>query len=159
MGFSIADNGYIYNDEKAPKYLQEDATKNRVVENILQIVTNPKNQINLTMPVTTDRVQAIAAKSELGKNAKLMNPYNPMSKYMMQIENMVGKKVIGNVATAIKTFFALSNVYNQVFEDIYNMILDNKEEEALELLKRYTFRYNDRLITLANVNMDLFENI
>lgn len=159
MGYQISNNGYITTSENAPEYLQEEATKNRTVDKIFEVILNPKNQINLSMPITTDRMQELASKSKLGKDAQLMNPYNPASKYLMQIQNMVGKKVIGNVATAIKSFFALSNVYNEAFTQIYNSILEGNYDRVNELLNKYTFNYNGKLITLANVNLDLFNNL
>ncbi len=74
----------------------------------------------------------------------------------MQIENMVGKAVIGNVATAIKSFFALSNLYNTKFREIYNLIMSGNYDVAREMLKKYTFTRNGKLLTLANTNLEMF---
>lgn len=111
------------------------------------------------MPITTDRMQQLAAKSQMGESAKIMSPFDPASKYLMQIQNMVGKAVIGNVATALKSFFALSNVYNTKFQQIYEFIRNGKYDKAREMLKRYTIKHNGKLITLANVNVELFNNL
>lgn len=111
------------------------------------------------MPITTDRMAGLAKKSKMGEAAKIMSPYNPASKYLMQIQNMVGKAVIGNVATALKSFFALSNIYNTKFQQIYEFIRNGQYDTAREMLNRYTFRHNGRLITLANVNVGLFNNL
>lgn len=111
------------------------------------------------MPITTDRMAKLAAKSKMGEAAKIMSPFNPASKYLMQIQNMVGKAVIGNVATALKSFFALSNVYNTKFQQIYEFIRSGKYDIAREMLERYTINHNGKLITLANVNVDLFSNL
>lgn len=159
MGYSISPNGYINTDENVAPYLRADALRNRVVDNIFDVILNPKNQINLTMPITTDRMQQLASKSQLGEAAKVMSPYNPASKYLMQIQNMVGKAVIGNVATALKSFFALSNVYNTKFNQIYDLIVTKQYDEARNMLKKYTIKYNNNLITLANVNVDIFDSL
>lgn len=159
LGYSISSNGYISTNENAAPHLRADALRNRVVDTIFDVVLNAKNQINLTMPITTDRMAGLAKKSKMGEAAKIMNPYNPASKYLMQIQNMVGKAVIGNVATALKSFFALSNVYNTKFQQIYEFIRNGQYDTAREMLNRYTFRHNGRLITLANVNVDLFNNL
>jgi hypothetical protein len=159
LGYSISSNGYISTNENAAPHLRADALRNRVVDTIFDVVLNAKNQINLTMPITTDRMAGLAKKSKMGEAAKIMNPYNPASKYLMQIQNMVGKAVIGNVATALKSFFALSNVYNTKFQQIYKFIKNGQYDTAREMLNRYTFRHNGRLITLANVNVDLFNNL
>jgi hypothetical protein len=63
------------------------------------------------------------------------------------------------VATAIKSFFALSNVYNSAFNNIYTAIVEGNESEALKLLNQYTFIHNGKRITLANVNVDKFYDI
>lgn len=164
MGYSVSDNGYIITEpkENSPYYMKEMALKNRIVSKIHQVILNPKNQINLTQPVTVDQVKALAEKSSMGLAARYMNGWDPSSKYRMQIENMVGKNVIGNVATAIKSFFALSNLYNTKFREIYNLILSGQYNEARNMLSKYTFTRNGQLATLANVNLEMFaefENI
>lgn len=159
LGYSLSSNGRINTDENAAPYLRADALRNRVVDGVFSIILNPRNQINLTMPVTTDRMQSLAKRSKMGEAAKYMSPYNPASKYLMQIQNMVGKAVIGNVATALKSFFALSNVYNTKFREINEAIQTGNFDIARTMLKRYTFIHNDRLITLANVNMEVFESL
>lgn len=159
LGYSISKNGYINTDENAAPYLKEDALRNRVVDNIFDVILNAKNQINLTMPITTDRMQKLASKSQMGEAAKIMSPFNPASKYLMQIQNMVGKAVIGNVATALKSFFALSNVYNTRFKQIFELIQTGRYDEVRDLLKKYTLMNNDKLITLANVNVDDFYSL
>lgn len=159
LGYSISDNGYLNYDELAASHLKTDALRNNVVDGIFKVILNPKNQINLTIPITTKRMQDLASRSELGEAAKIMSPYNPASKYLMQIQNMVGKAVIGNVATALKSFFALSNVYNTRFREIYELIKNKRYEEAREMLNKYTFKVNDKLITLANVNIGLFKTL
>lgn len=159
LGYSISNNGYISTDENAAPHLRADALRNRVVDNVFDVILNSKNQINLTMPITTDRMQKLAAKSKMGESAKVMSPYDPASKYLMQIQNMVGKAVIGNVATALKSFFALSNVYNTKFQQIYELIKTGQYDDARNMLQRYTFMSKNKLITLANVNVDLFNSL
>lgn len=159
LGYSVSRNGTIHTESDAKPQYQTDALKNRVVSGIWSVITNPSNQINLTNPLTIEHVEEIAKNSILGQGAKKMTSYNPASRYLMQIENMVGKNVIGNVATAIKSFFALSNVYNSAFNNIYTSIIEGNESEALKLLNQYTFIYNGKRITLANVNVDKFYDI
>lgn len=159
LGYSISDNGVIYKDDNVAPYLKADSLRNKVVDNIFRVILNAKNQINLTMPITTDRMQELAGLSQMGEAAKVMSPFNPASKYLMQIQNMVGKAVIGNVATALKSFFALSNVYNSKFREIYRLITNEQHTQALDLLNKYTFIKNGKLITLANVNVEMFKDL
>ena len=160
LGYSISNNGYINIDADVAPYLRSDALRNRVVDNIFKVILDAKNQINLTMSITTDRMKELAKHSnKMGEAAKIMSPYNPASKYLMQIQNMVGKAVIGNVATALKSFFALSNVYNTRFRQIYDLIQNKQYDIARSLLARYTFNSPTGMFTLANVNVDMFKSL
>jgi hypothetical protein len=161
LGYSVSNNGSINYSLEAAPYLKQDALRNRVVDGIFDVILNPKNQINLTMPITTSNIGKLAEKSILGQASLKMNPFNPSSKYLMQIQNMVGKTVIGNVATGLKSFFALSNVYNTRFREIVDTLNNGNYETVRSLLSRYIFKHptEDRIITLANVNMEIFDDI
>lgn len=167
LGYSISDNGELLVDASNTKispFLRQNALRNTIVNGIFDVILNPKNQINLTMPITTSHMQELASKSILGESAKIMNPYNPSSKYLMQIQNMVGKTVIGNVATGLKSFFALSNLYNTRFQQVYAGIINQDWDSVRDLLSRYSLikgsqrNGTESLITLANVNLSMFED-
>lgn len=158
LGFSVANNGKIHTEGKSKRY-QGDRLRNTVVNGIMDIIKNPRTQINLTNPLSMEHMQDLSSKSILGKAARRMTSFNPACKYMMQIENMVGKGVIGNVATAIKSFFALSTVYNEAYSNIYKELINGNFKAVRSLLNKYSFKQNDKYRTLANVNMELFMNI
>lgn len=167
LGYSISDNGELLTNAEDPKispFLKQDAIRNAIVNGVFDVILSPKNQINLTMPITTSHMQELASKSVLGESAKIMNPYNSASKYLMQIQNMVGKTVIGNVATGLKSFFALSNLYNTRFKQVYDSIVNRDFDTTRQLLSRYSFikgsqrNGTEQLITLANVDFSMFEN-
>lgn len=159
LGYSVDSKGRIHTEGESKKYAS-DILKNHVVSGMLSVITNPKTQINLTTPLSVENMQNLAARSILGAAARRMTPYNSACKYMMQIENMVGKNVIGNVATAIKSFFALNYVYNEAFSNIFKALANGDFTTAQELLNKYTFiDSNGNYRTLANVNMDAFDSI
>lgn len=158
MGYEISKNGIIETDEDVPDYLKESSMKNRIMDDIFQIILNPKNQINLTTPVTTDRLKKLAENSQLGLESKHMTPYDPYCVFSMQTQNMVGKDVIGNVATAIKSFFGLSTVYNQNFKKLQEALENNDNEAITQWLNDYTFLYDDKRVTLANINNEWLDN-
>lgn len=159
LGYSVDSKGRIHIEGESKKYAS-DVLKNHVVSGMLSVITNPKTQINLTTPLSVENMQNLAARSILGAAARRMTPYNSACKYMMQIENMVGKNVIGNVATAIKSFFALNYVYNEAFNNIFKALANGDFTTAQELLNKYSFKdSNGNYRTLANVNMDAFDNI
>ena len=73
---------------------------------------------------------------------------------------IISKNVICNVATAIKSFFALNYVYNEAFNNIFKALVNGDFTTAQELLNKYSFKDSyGRYRTLANVNMDAFDNI
>ena len=166
-GHSISDNGTIRTtfNEKQPEYIQQAALKNKIIEKQIEVITNPKNQINLTTPVTTNQVRKLSGKSELGKISKELQPFDPSSIFTMQIQTMTGKKVIGNVATGEKSFFALSYVYNEIFNSLYEALINNDFETVNYLLSKYTFVYTNiennipEIRTLANINLRKIKSI
>lgn len=151
LGYSIADSGRIFDGEG--DHHKEDRLKNNVVDNIWKTVTDPRNQINLTQPISTDDFKAIAAKSSRGKLAEGMSIYNPFHKYSMQVENMVGRDCIGSVATALKGFFALTYMYNMRMNEICDAIESGNIDLATQLFNRY-FKQ-----PLANVNVERLDYV
>lgn len=151
LGYSIADSGRIFDGEG--DHHKEDRLKNNVVDNIWKTVTDPRNQINLTQPISTDDFKAIAAKSSRGKLAEGMSIYNPFHKYSMQVENMVGRDCIGSVATALKGFFALTYMYNMRMNEMCDAIESGNIDLATQLFNRY-FKQ-----PLANVNVERLDYV
>lgn len=151
LGYSIADSGRIFDGED--DHHKEDRLKNNVVDNIWKTVTDPRNQINLTQPISTDDFKAIAAKSSRGKLAEGMSIYNPFHKYSMQVENMVGRDCIGSVATALKGFFALTYMYNMRMNEMCDAIESGNIDKAERLFNRYFTQ------PLANVNVERLDYV
>lgn len=129
--------------------------KNRVVDGILDVVLNPKNQINLHISINMDDPQKAAQKSALGKEEKLRTSDNPASKFVMQEQNMVGKEVIGITAVSLKVYFLLSNYYNTKYRELIDLLKTGRNDEAVELLDRlmFTTRIHNHGI-VANINLD-----
>lgn len=159
QGFSLSNNGTLAIDENAPKWMKDEVLRNHVTNKIFDVILDPSNQINITKPISTDRIQKLAQESILGLAGKSMNQFDPASKFEMQVENSVGKDCIGNVATAIKSYFAISNVYNEKFNEIYEFLRDGEYDLVRNLLSQYTFTRNGKIITLANVNVNKFKKL
>lgn len=151
LGYTISDSGRIFSGNMS--HHKEDCLKNNVVENIWKTVTDPRNQINLTQPISTDDFKAVAARSSKGSLANKMSYYNPVHKYSMQVENMVGRDCIGSVATALKGFFALTYLYNTRMEEMCRAVKSGNLNEAKDIFDRY-FAEN----CLANVNTDMLSD-
>ena len=93
--------------------LEESAYKNSISANIRNIVQDLKNMNLAYSPITMSDLQDLAADSPKGAMTASMSLINPLTKYIMQVQNMVGKKVIGIAAVAEKVFFNLSYYYNE----------------------------------------------
>lgn len=93
--------------------LEEAAYKNSISANIRNIVQDLKNMNLAYSPITMSDLQDLAADSPKGAMTASMTLMNPLTKYIMQVQNMVGKKVIGIAAVAEKIFFNLSYYYNE----------------------------------------------
>lgn len=131
--------------------------KNKVVDGIFDVVLDPRNQVNLHVPINMDAQQDAAKKSILGKEEKRRSADNPGSKFVMQIQNMVGKEVIGITAVSMKTYFLLSNYYNTEYRKIIDLLKSKRYDDIVELLDRLIFTdyiNKNRKGILANVNLN-----
>ena len=172
LGYTVLPDGRILegemtDDQELPTYIADAITKNNVISGALDIVTDPRNQINLAMPVEMDEVAHLASKADVGRLVA-MNPY---SKYVLQEQNMVGKQVIGIMATGIKSFFALNSVYNERMEQFVSYLeeLDPLNVDNINMLNNMinTFAkftadvkgaYKVEAM-LANINIDHLEQV
>ena len=93
--------------------LEESAYKNSISSNIKNIVQDLKNMDLAYSPIAMGDLQKLAAESEKGALVASMSLMNPLTKYLMQVQNMVGKKVIGIAAVGEKVFFNLSYYFNE----------------------------------------------
>lgn len=96
-----------------PITLEESAYKNSISASIRNIVQDLKNMALAYSPITMEDLRDLADNSEKGALVANMSLMNPLTKFMMQVQNMVGKKVIGIAAVGEKVFFNLSYYYNE----------------------------------------------
>ena len=149
VGHSVSHRGEIKSVSGKP-WMKEHCLKNSIVDSIWQVVTDPKNQINLTEPVETSHAKALSKLSKLGQQAKWMSPFDPSCKFSMQLENMVGRACIGNVATGIKSFFALQHAYNNEISAVVNALSANDFDTARAIFSRIPRLANLRVLELEN---------
>lgn len=110
---SVIDDIIKHERTVIPPNLEEAAYKNSISANIRNIVQDLKNMNLAYSPITMSDLQDLAADSPKGAMTAEMSLMNPLTKYIMQVQNMVGKKVIGIAAVAEKIFFNLSYYYNE----------------------------------------------
>lgn len=87
---------------------KQEAVKNKVSMSIKQVTKSVVNQVIAQISVDTAMkgLGDIAKQSTLANDEKTMTSDNPATKFVMQVQNMVGRQVIGVTAVSLKQFFA-----------------------------------------------------
>lgn len=96
---------------------REQAYKNVASANIRNVVHNIRNRDQAYSPITMRDLQREADKSPKGAKTKQLNMMNPLTKYVMQNQNLVGKNVIGIAANGEKDWFNLTYYYHNVLRN------------------------------------------
>ena len=89
------------------------AFKNSASSKISRVIQDVKNANSAYTPINMDDPQAAAKNSELGKEADKLTATSPSSKWIMTVQNMSGRQVIGITAVGEKIFFAASYYFNE----------------------------------------------
>lgn len=89
------------------------AYKNSVSSRITQIIQDLKNATSAYSNIDMKAPAKAAADSPSGKDAGTITLGSPSSKWVMQVQNMDGKAVIGIAAVGEKIFFANSYYFNE----------------------------------------------
>ena len=150
-----------HSTSKLTKSQKQSALRNSVVHKILRLMEHPLNTIPAHKPISMEDLQIIASRSLLSKREKVMSSLNPLGKFIMQVQNMVGKDVIGITAVSLKVFFAMSAFVNQRVTQLRQAIIDNDVAKIDEFFKDITFmdKITGNLVTLANVNLDPLKDL
>lgn len=98
--------------EISPQKLQA-CLKNSVSSSITNIIQSLRNMDQAYSPIEMDKVRKAATLSPKGSKADRMTLVNPLTKLLMQEQNMVGKGVIGITAVGEKVFFNVSHYFNE----------------------------------------------
>lgn len=127
--FNYAKNKFLrllnkHSKTKVQGSAKENALKNKVVYGINKVVRSLQNQPALYTPIAMTEPQAAAARSSAGEEAKHACADNPATKFIMQVQNMVGKEVIGLTAVSLKVFFGVSSYLNNEIKKISPSMLD-----------------------------------
>ena len=120
-------NTYLKNNSKAKN---DRILKNFAVTSLLNIIKNPVNlrEAQSSVDVMTSTAKNLTKESPKNAVQKTFTPGNIFNKIQSINENMVGKDGIAICATGLKSFFALTHMYNTVLNDENTR---NTEREAL----------------------------
>lgn len=145
-------NDYRKNTVKIPN--KEHALQNSVLGGILNLLDKRTIQPYGHNPITTDNLKSLIGKDEVEMRMSMDNPF---VKFMMQVQNMVGKEVIGITAVSMKVFFAASTYFNSELDSAVEAYKDcNDSEFGRHLLNILFVDHTSEvpeLNTMANLNL------
>lgn len=163
----IIDDLIIHERTEISPNLEESSYKNSISSNIKNIVQDLKNMDLAYSPIAMGDLQELAAESEKGALVASMSLMNPLTKYLMQVQNMVGKKVIGIAAVGEKVFFNLSYYFNEGIRSNDDRWIRNMQFSRTfnRIQGRYNYKKGKGNIeeitktSLANVNFTGVEDV
>ena len=88
-----------------PENVAEAAYKNVASSNIYAVSHDLRNRDQSYTEISMNILQRAASNSPKGEQAATLNMLNPLTKYVMQYQNIVGKNVIGIAANGEKIWF------------------------------------------------------
>lgn len=88
-----------------PANVAEAAYKNVASANIYAVSHDIRNRDQAYTAIAMNLMRAAAEKSPKGEQAAVLSMLNPLTKYIMQYQNLVGKNVIGITANGEKFWF------------------------------------------------------
>lgn len=109
-----------HENTKIPKNMLEMACKNFISSHIQNTVQNFTNMIGAYSPIEMEDFRGASLNSPKGEQAKRMTLMNPLTKYLMQYQNITGKNVIGIAATGIKAAFTWHYYMNEILQNNIN---------------------------------------
>lgn len=145
-------NDYRKNTVKIPN--KEHALQNSVLGGILNLLDKRTIQPYGHNPITTDNLKSLIGKDEVEMRMSMDNPF---VKFMMQVQNMVGKEVIGITAVSMKVFFAASTYFNSELDSAIEAYKNCDDSEFGRHLLNILFVDHTsevpELNTMANLNL------
>lgn len=146
----------VNSHSRSKRDVKGNALKNRIVSAINRITLAPQNQLIAQVPVDMGEPKKAAKASKLGRAEMHITSDNPETKFMMQVQNMVGKEVIGISAVSLKAFFGLSYFYNQKVQDVKNAISNGNIQSILNTLSALVFAnpLTGEITSLANIDIE-----
>ena len=135
------------------------AIKNQVANNILNVASDVENQViaQISVDAATKDLKDIAETSHLAEYEKTITSDNPLTMFVMQVQNMVGREVIGVTAVSLKQFFAKTAFYNKKIKEFIAKIqsdpnnVDFYVTELVDLVRKWN-PLTQRWTVFANLN-------
>lgn len=143
-------------------YNEQKGLKNFISSRISNIVQNIRNMDLAYSPVKMDDVKKGSELSPKGQRSKRMTLMNPLTKFIMQDQNLTGKATVGVYANGEKLFYNLTYYWNEGIrsrdpEWIRNL---NFRHIYTRLKGRATNNLQPKEVTeLVDINVEGYEDI
>lgn len=100
-----------------PNNIAESAYKNVASANIYAVTHDIRNRDQAYTAIAMDILQKAAKDSPKGNQSAKLNMLNPLTKYVMQYQNLVGKNVISIAANGEKVWFNAYYYWHKLLKD------------------------------------------
>lgn len=142
----------------------EKCLKNSVSSSITNIIQNLRSMDQAYSPIEMETVRDASKQSPKGNKSDRMTLLNPLTKFLMQEQNMVGKGVIGITAVGEKVFFNVSHYWNEGIRSrnetwIKNLQFSQTFNRIQGRSKGIHSITSVKKTTLANVNFESVEEM
>lgn len=142
----------------------EKCLKNSVSSSITSIIQNLRNMDQAYSPIEMETVRDASKQSPKGNKSDRMTLLNPLTKFLMQEQNMVGKGVIGITAVGEKVFFNVNHYWNEGIRSrnetwIKNLQFSQTFNRIQGRSKGIHSITSVKKTTLANVNFESVEEM
>lgn len=152
-----------HSQTKLSNYTKEAALRNSVVYKINTLLRNARLSplAHKSVDDSMALFRNIAKKSMLAATELSLSSDNPLVKFLMQTQNMVGKDVIGITAVGMKVFFGVTTALNQTITDLVEHIKTKDFVSAQSDFQNLLFKdpITGQDITLANLNFEPLLNL
>lgn len=138
-------------------------TKNSVTSKMYKTANLPENTYAAYSPIEMGETREAATKSQMGEAEKDYTTFNPVSKFMMHYQNMMGKDGIGISAVGEKVLFCLQFYFNEAARLDSNLDDLNSDEfryqrnaffhKSLDIIASGTDRMTVIRNLIANINL------
>lgn len=129
-----------HNGTKLSRKQQTEALKNRVVNRIVKIMSDPMNYINAHKPIDMSPVQDAAKAASVSQPSMFSTDMNATTKFNSQIQSILGKECVGIEANANKTFNLLTIYENQLISNFVANPSNHTSENVASFIQSLLFK-------------------
>lgn len=145
----------IHQQTRISPFQENAAYRNMVSSGIQNTVQDLSNMADAYQPISMDDLKLSKGKIT---DAMVLNQLNPLMKYIMQSQNMVGKKVIGIMAVGEKINYNLDFYFNEKLRSGDTKYIDF-DKTYTRILGRYNYSKSNNLNDIQTLSKRMISDI